>query len=121
MASKVITASLYWKGRRFAAQFSGSFTPTMQSESVYNEDGYVCMTRGAKESDIEVSHAKLLEGDGIEFSLGDEGAVQLAPINGKVVTIANMTVLETPIEWDATKGTMTGRLKLHGGEPKYRG
>jgi hypothetical protein len=38
-----------------------------------------------------------------------------------VVTIANMTVLETPIEWDATKGTMTGRLKLHGGEPKYRG
>jgi hypothetical protein len=120
MASKVITASLYLDGRRYAAQFSGSFTPTMQSEAVYNENGYVCMTRGAKESDIEVSFAKLLEGEDVEVSMGDEYRVQLAPINGKVVTIANMTVLETPIEWDSTKGTMTGRLKLHGGEPKYR-
>lgn len=121
MASKVVTCSLYWNGRRFSAQISGSYTPTMQSEPVYNEDGYVCMTAGAKESDVEVSFAKLLEGDGIEFSLGDVGTITLAPINGKVVTIANATVMETPIEWDATKGTMTGRLKLHGGAPKYSG
>jgi hypothetical protein len=121
MASKFGPSTFYWKGRRMSEAATGDFSHKMAGEDIVDEDGFVDMSDGVHTSDVSLEFATKRAGNAIVIDPGDRGNVSLSPVNGRVVQIQNMTVVESSYSWDVKTGITTGKLTLHGGKPKYVG
>ena len=117
MASKFRGASVFWKGRRFANQVSGSYTPsTSGGEDVITEDGLQDVTDGAEINEVQIQVAKPYLGSDIVLDVHDRGKLTVSLVDGRTITIDNAVVMEAPSEWAHDKGTMTGSYRFRGGK-----
>lgn len=124
MASVYRSCSVYAGGKRLAQMTKATLTITANGEDVITDDGWQGYTKGPITSELDLSRAVPIKGDGMniesKFMVGDPIDVTFTNFNGRLCQV-KMSIKTLKADTDASKASTGLDFTAGGGKPELIG